>query len=122
VATDYFTKCTICKAIPAATKEIAADFLIEEVICKHGTFKTLLSDRGVQCRAQISQAVYESLAVKHVMTTSFRPQTNGLTEKYNQTLAKMMTAYCNKSQDMWDQHIQWITFAYNTSIHPTTGV
>jgi hypothetical protein len=121
VATDYFTKWAIVKAIATATKEHAADFLIEEVICKHGAFKTLLSDRGVQFRSQLSQAIYDRLAIKHVTTTSFRPSTNGLCEKYNQTLAKMMTAYCNKSQDLWDKHLQWITFAFNTSIHASTG-
>jgi hypothetical protein len=32
-----------------------------------------------------------------------------------------MTAYCNKSQDLWDKNIQLIVFAYNTSVHAATG-
>jgi hypothetical protein len=120
-ATDYFTKWAICKAVPAATKEHAADLIIENVICVFGTPKTLLSDRGVQFRAQFSQAIYERVAMRHVTTTAYHAQTNGLCEKYNQTLAKMISAYVSKSQDTWDEGLQWVTFAYNSSINSSTG-
>jgi putative transposase len=76
-ATDYFTKWVVCKAIAAATKEIAADFLIQDIICKYGAFSQLISERGVQFRAQLSQAIYERLAIRHLTTTSYHPQTNG---------------------------------------------
>jgi putative transposase len=102
-------------------KEIAADFLIQDIICKYCAFSQLISDRGVQFRAQLSQAIYERLAIRQLTTTSFHPQTNGRIEKFNQTLAKMMTAYCNKSQDLWDKNIQLVVFAYNTSVHAATG-
>ena len=121
VATDYFTKWAIVKAIPAATKENAADFLINEVICKYGAIGRLLSDRGKQFLSGLSQQIYKMFGIKHLTTSSYHPQTNGLTEKYNQTLAKMISSYVNKSQDLWDENLQMITFGYNTSLNNTTG-
>jgi transposase InsO family protein len=86
-ATDHFIRWCECKAIPSATKEEAATFLIDQIVVKHGTPKTLLSDRGVQFRSQFSQLLYERIGTRHVCTTSYHPQCNGMVEKFNHTLA-----------------------------------
>ena len=46
VATDYLTKWPEAKAVPAANAQEAANFIYEDIICRHGCPTYLLSDRG----------------------------------------------------------------------------
>ena len=41
-------------------------------------------------------------------------------ERFMATIKKMLTAYCNENQDNWDQHLNALTFAYNTAVHSKT--
>ena len=121
VATDYFTKWAIVEALPFATKELTADFIIERIVCQFGAPNVILSDRGTQFRSELCQQIFEKLSIQHVMTTSYHPQTNGLTERYNGTLGNKIAKYVNTPQNNWDFGIKWITFTYNTTVHATTG-
>ena len=66
------------------------------------------------------------------------PQTNGLTERFNQTLKGSLIQVVNEKQNAWDDHIEKIMFSYRyeafciciiilymiiyrTSIHASTG-
>ena len=55
------------------------------------------------------------------MTTAYHPQTNGLTERFNKTLADMLSMYVDVDQKNWDELLPFVTFAYNTAIQETTG-
>ncbi|XP_055928216.1 uncharacterized protein LOC129959419 [Argiope bruennichi] len=55
------------------------------------------------------------------MTTAYHPQTNGLTEQFNKTLADMLSMYVDVEQKNWDQILPFVTFAYNTAKQDTTG-
>jgi len=64
--------------------------------------------------------VYRLLAVKKVNTAAYRPQTNGLVERFNRTLATMISMYVDSKHRDWDRYIPYLIFAYNTTIHPAT--
>ncbi len=58
--------------------------------------------------------------VKKVYTTPYRPQTDGLTERFNKTLAQMLTMYSNRRQSNWDDILNWVLLAYRTSRQVST--
>ena len=64
--------------------------------------------------------VYKLLGIKKLNTSAYHPQTDGLTEKFNQTLAKILSKYINFSQNDWDFYIPYALFAYRTSVHAST--
>ena len=47
--------------------------------------------------------------------------TNGLTERFNQTLCRSLVKFINESQDDWDQKLESILFGYRAAKHRTTG-
>ena len=51
----------------------------------------------------------------------YRPQTNGLTERFNRTLEEMLSKFVNTQLSNWDDLLQAAVFAYNTSVHSSTG-
>ena len=120
-ATEYYTRFAIVAAIPAQTKEYAAQFIIDKIICIYGCPRVILTDQGVQFRSDLCQQIFDKLNITHTMTSSYRPQTNGRTEQFNHTLTKMISMYINQAQDNWDARLQFVTMAYNSSVNNTTG-
>ncbi|KAM7297650.1 uncharacterized protein ISCGN_022801 [Ixodes scapularis] len=55
-------------------------------------------------------------------TTAYHPQTNGLTERLNKTIADMISMYVDVEHKTWDEVLPYVTFAYNTAVQETTGV
>ena len=49
-----------------------------------------------------------------------RPQSNGNIERFNRTLAAMLTMYCEKEQHLWDEYLPQVMMAYRSSIHSST--
>lgn len=51
VCTDYMTKWVETRALPVQTAEEIARFLEEQIVLRHGTPKTVLTDRGTPFKA-----------------------------------------------------------------------
>jgi hypothetical protein len=56
------------------------------------------------------------------VSTAFRPQTDGQTERQNQTLEQYLRVFCSFEQDDWAIWLNTAEFAYNDSIHASTGL
>ena len=61
------------------------------------------------------------LNTKKVNTTAYHPQTDGLVERFNNTLAEAISSYVSSNQLDWDVYIPAILFAYRTSPCVSTG-
>ena len=93
VATEYFSRFAIVKALPEATAAQVAMFIIENIVCQFGCPKEILTDRGRQFRSKLMEEITNLLQTKHKFTTAYHPQCNGLTERFNATLATMISMY-----------------------------
>jgi len=56
-----------------------------------------------------------------LLTTAYHPQTDGMVEKFNGTLEKMLAINTNAEQNDWDLLIPFKLFAYRASTHSDTG-
>ena len=56
------------------------------------------------------------------MSTAFHPQTDGQTERLNQTIEHFLRTYCNYEQDNWSEMLAMAEYAYNNSKHATTKI
>jgi hypothetical protein len=57
---------------------------------------------------------------KHLVSTAYHPQTQGLVEKVNGILVDMLSMYLNEDHSNWDITLPLITFAYNASKSKST--
>jgi transposase InsO family protein len=90
------------------------------VICRHSCPRVLLSDSGAFFRSNLVTEIVRNLGVRTVYCSSYRPQTNGLTESYNGVLGTALAMFVNSKHDDWDEYVKLCTFSYNVSIHATT--
>jgi hypothetical protein len=54
--------------------------------------------------------------------TAYHPESDGQTERTNQSLEGYLRLYCNYQQDNWSDLLPIVEFAYNNSPHSTTQV
>ena len=119
VTMDYFTKWPEAKALKEATGKNVAQFLYKEIICRYGQPKKIISDRGSHFNNEIIKELCRKFEMKHSKTSSYHPQTNGLVERFNQTLCETL-AKISETEDDWDNHIEEALYAYRTRIQSTT--
>ena len=104
---------------PSAT-ETAKKFF-KEVVRLHGTPRSIVSDRGVQFTSKFWRELCKTLDIKVCLSSAYHPQSNGQTERTNQTLEQYLRCFCSASQDDWYSLLPSAEFAYNNSIHSTTN-
>ena len=62
-----------------------------------------------------------ALGVKKLRTTGYNPKANGLCEKVNGIVKQYLLKYVNLLGGEWDQYLHEMSYAYNSSIHTSTG-
>jgi len=120
VVTDHFTKYAIIIPLFDKTAKTVAEALFEKVFLHWGSPKRLLSDQGKEFSSELLKAICEVMQTKKIQTTSYHPQTDGHTERYNRTLTEMLTSYVELHPTDWHLFLPRVNFAYVTSIHAST--
>ena len=82
--------------------------------------KVIISDQGREFCNQLSDQLFKLTKTQHRITSAYHPQTNGLTERFNQTLSNSLRAKINEYQDDWDEHLNLILFAYRATVQEST--
>lgn len=122
VAVDYFTKWVIAQPVPHAKTREVVDFFVRRVVLQHGAPSFLISDRGKCLTSKFANELYRALQTNHLVTAAYHPQCNGLVERFNHTFAEMLSMYVSSCHDDWDEVVDFVVFAYNTSRQESTGV
>ena len=119
VANDHFTKFIQLYAVKDRTAETAAKCLHDYAL-RFGIPYKLFSDQDPAFESDLIKAFCNLLGIKKNRTSGYNPKSNGLTEQSNRTTKEYLTSFVeNKKQ--WDQWLKELSFAYNTSVHSSTG-
>ena len=117
---DYFTKHVSTYAMPNQTAETVSECLLDMVL-QHGVPERLHSDEGQQFESAVFQSLCSRLGIKKTRTSPYRPESDGMVERFNRTLKDMAAKLIKPCGSDWDDQLAFITFAYNTSQHSVTG-
>jgi hypothetical protein len=104
------------------TAENLADSLIEEVFTRFEMLVSLVIDRETLFTSNYWSNFCYHLRVRLGYSTTFHPQTDGQTERQNQTLEQYLRCYVNYQQDDWVFWLSMTEYAYNNSRHSVTGI
>ena len=86
----------------------------------HGTPTNIISDRDSRFTAKTWTAFLKYMNIRPRMSTAFHPQTDGQTERTNQTLETYLRAYTCYEMNDWEDLLPTAEFAYNNSKHSAT--
>jgi len=121
VIIDRFTK--MAHFLPLKKeKKTAADLAVifaREIWKHHGLPVDIVSDRDSRFTSETWKEFLQLSGIRPRMSTAFHPQTDGQTERLNQTIEAYLRVFINKEQDDWKWLLPMAEFAYNNSA--TTG-
>ena len=107
----HFIPCT-----DEVTAEESADLFTHHVYRLHGVPRVSVSDRDPRFISAFWQALWRRLNTKLNMSTARRPQTDGLTERVNETMQSLLRCVCAEAGYDWASHLDMIEFAYNSFV------
>jgi len=118
---DHFSKWA--EAIPTRdhTASTVARMLMTHVIPRYGAPKQILSDRGAEFESELFSQLMSSMEIHKLRTTSYKPLTNGIVERFHRTLNSMLAKTVQESQRDWDEKLPFVLAAYRSTVHSSTG-
>ncbi|KAD5507730.1 hypothetical protein E3N88_15433 [Mikania micrantha] len=94
-----------------------AKLYVNEIVSRHGVPISIISDRDSRFMSRFWQTLQNALGTQINMSTAYHPQTDGQTERTNQTLEDMLRSCVIDFGGSWDIHLPLVEFSYNNSYH-----
>ena len=120
VICDYATRYPEAIALKSIEAECIAEELMK-VFARVGVPKEILTDQGSNFTSQLLMELYRLLHIKPIRTSPYHPQTDGLVERFNQTLKAMLRRTADEEGKDWDRLIPYLLFAYREVPQASTG-
>ena len=106
----------------ASSSERLADIYVKEVVARHGVPVSVISDRDTRFTSQFWGRFHEDLGTQLRFSTTYRPQTDGQSERTIQTLEEMLRECVIDFGGTWDTYLPLAEFSYNNSCHSSIGM
>ena len=123
VIIDHFTE--FAEAVPCAHDEYdaqtTAKIILNKWFARHGTPARMQPDNATNFTAEVAQELMKASQVTKVTSTPAHPRGNGLVERQNRTLLTLLRVYTSCRMQDWDEYIDGVLGAYNSTRHATTG-
>lgn len=121
VITDHFTR--YAQAIPTRNQlaSTTARVLYEQFIVHYSFPARIHSDQGRNFESKVIKELCKIAGVDKTRTTPYHPMGNGMVERFNQTLLKMLGTMEEEQKSNWKSYVAPLVHAYNATKHETTG-
>jgi hypothetical protein len=96
-----------------------AELYVDHVFCLHGLSREFIIDHDPRFTSAFWQEVTVLLGTGTVMSSYFHPQTDGQTERVNQTLEPYLRHFVSVGLNDWDTLLSRAEFAHNAAINKT---
>ncbi|SLM40158.1 hypothetical protein HCAG_06438 [Lasallia pustulata] len=90
---------------------------IQEVVKHHGVPEVLVTDRDKLFTSEKWTSFCFYMRCRRNLSTAFHPQTDGQTERQNQSLEAYFRIFVDKQQEDWAKLLPCAQFLYNNSMH-----
>lgn len=115
VMVDSCTRFCLIRPIPNKEAATVTQQLIH-IFSDFGYPSVLVSDNGTEFRNKISKLLAEAMGIDHRFITPLKPNTNGLAERYVQSVKKLLAKATDGTGHDWDYYVPSVQFAINNRI------
>ena len=110
--------------IPVCKMMSVTDFIevfIQDIVKHHGMPEVLVTDRDKLFTTEQWTSFCFHMRCRRNMSTAFHPQTDGQTERQNQSLKAYLRIFVDKQQEDWAKLLSCAKFSYKNLQHAATG-
>ena len=100
--------------------ETVAEALLS-MFSRIGFPERITSDLGQQFISDKMKEVYRLLSIKHIHTSPYHAMANGVCERFNGSLKKILKRLTHEKVSDWDRYVDACLFAYRETPHSSTG-
>jgi hypothetical protein len=113
VVVDHYSKWCEAKVVADHGAKTAAKFLEDDVICRYGVPKFVLTNNGGEWAVEFD-VMCKDYGIQHQHTAPQWPQCNGMAERLIKTIKHGITilAATPENVDYWDEHLAKVMFGY----------
>ena len=124
VIVDRFTKMAHFIALrdDAKKAEDLARIFVKNIWRLHGLPISIVSDRDARFTALFWSTMCDLLGIKQKMSSAFQAETDGQTERVNQSVELYIRIFGNHEQDNWEELLPLAEYAYNNSVTSANGL
>lgn len=115
-----FSKFLVLVPMPNMEGATIAKCMIEHIFSKYGLVSTLISDRAPNLLAGILREVTNALGIKRLATSAYQPSSNGLCERVNKDVMRVITGLITADGLNWGRAAFLAAWAHNNAIHSST--
>jgi len=119
VVVDYFTKWVEAEPTENITSKDVIKFLIK-VFSRHGVPQVITTDNGVQFTSDMTKIFLDLYDVYVKFTSTYHPESNGLTENRNKEIGKLLRLLGKKHKE-WDEILPSALWALRTTKNVVTN-
>ena len=91
------------------------------IFSRVGLPEEIVSDQGANLVGNLMKQLYELLGIRHIKTSVYHPEANGLVERFNGTLKHMLKKFVGREIESWDKYLPFVLFAYREVPCQSTG-
>jgi hypothetical protein len=118
VVVDRFTKYAHFLPLKHSySAQSVASLFLDNVVKLHGVPKSIVSDRDKTFTTAFWKALFGMLDVKLQTSSAYHPQTDGQTERVNQSLKLYLRCVVNANPRQWGKWLSLAKLWYNSSHH-----
>jgi len=104
---DHLTKYFEAFPIPDHTAETCARVYSSQIVTRHGSGSTLMTDQGREFMSPFFQRACKILGVRRVRTSSYHASSNGMVERLHRSLHSGLSHYVNANHKNWDEVVSY---------------
>ena len=117
---DYATKWPEAFTLKNTSTETLLDCLVE-MTARLGIPEEVLSDNGSNFVSKTMHQFCQLTGIHQIKTSPHHPQTDGMVERFNATMKRLLKKLTQKSIKEWDKCLPFVLWAYRGTVHSTTG-
>jgi len=120
VAIEYFNKRIEVEAVAQISALRIKKFVWQNIICRFGVPRRLVSDNGTQFNSTLFWEVCREWGIQQSFSSVEHPQTNGQAEAANKIILRVIRRKVCSSRSNWPKLLPGILLSYHTTPQTTT--
>lgn len=83
--------------------------------------KSIVGDKDPRTTSLFWRALFDNMGTKLSFLSAYHPQTDGQSEAANSAVLDLLKCYVADQKSAWEKYLPLVEFAYNNTIHASTG-